>query len=411
MAFLFFILCFFLAKPIFAAPTVQITVTPSSLSSVGTSFPVQFIITGADPNSSYYYKFCGGIGSSTTQIQSTPSLSCSSEWINFPIINIDTGGSAAVDSTAYIKPDVSSGTYNLFTRIALIPKGNNWITYTSSTSTISVTITPTCSYNYSSWSDCLSSNTKTRTATLISTSECIGTSEPVTQSCTYDPTVINPDSSTIKITEFMPYSNPEWIEFYNSNDKPVKLVGWKLEDKDGHPRSIGDLAIGAKSYFVFNYSPFFDNTNEEKVIIKDQTGTVVVQTSYNSGLMTLDRSWSLINNSWCQSSTTQGYENVTSCYSAPAATPTPTLAKTPTPTPDQSKYTSSDTATESAIIEPITESDYITPQSTSTPTSSSGSILGDDISNATKKNYLPLILIISGGLLLTSPLFFSKFKK
>ncbi|MCW1948935.1 MAG: lamin tail domain-containing protein [Candidatus Shapirobacteria bacterium] len=226
---------------------------------------------------------------------------------------------------------------------------------------------------------------------------------------TTDPTIVNPTSG-ITMTEFMPYSDPEWIEIRNNNDKPVKLIGWKLEDKDGHTRNMGEngvLSISANSYYVFEYSPFFDNNNDETVIFRRQDNTIVNQSSYSGGLRTLDRSWSSINNSWCQSSITKGYENVSSCYSAPTATPIPT--NTPTPTPDQSKFTSSDTATESAIIEPLSGSNFITSNPSSTPTDIK--ILGDDITNTTKKNYLPLILIISGGLLLTSPVIISKLKK
>lgn len=383
MVFLFFILFFFLVKPVFAAPVVQITVAPASLSSTAITFPVTFIIQNAPANSSYYYKFYGGIGESTTQIQTSSSLTYTSDWTSFNTVTVDAGGSAVVNSSAYIKSDVPSGSYNLYTRIALIPKATTWTTYDSSASIISVTApSPTATPT--------PTNTPTPTATPTS-----------------DPTVTNP-SSGISMTEFMPYSDPEWVEIRNTNNNPVKLVGWKLEDKDGHTRNISDITIGANSYYIFEYSAFFDNNNNETVIFRRQDNTVINQTSYSGGLRTVDRSWSFINNNWCQSSITKGYENVSSCYSAPTATVTP--SNTLTPTPDQSKFTSADTATESAIIEPSEGSSFITPNTT-TPVSTNGEVLGQDITNATKKNYLPLILIIFGGLLLTSPVIISKLKK
>jgi len=232
------------------------------------------------------------------------------------------------------------------------------------------------------------------------------TSTPTpTNTPTPDPTKVNPDSG-ITLTEFMPYESMEWLEFYNSNDYPVKLVSWKMEDKDGHTRNIGSngvLSIGATSYEVFGYSAFFDNTNSETVIIRNQNNSIIAQTSYDAGLRTLDRSWSLINNNWCQSSITKGYENVTSCASI----------STPTPTPDSTKYIPDELATASAIIEPKTESSFLEPTNTPkpTPTIINGLILGENTTSSsvtTKKNYFPLILIISGALLLISPIIINK---
>ncbi len=225
---------------------------------------------------------------------------------------------------------------------------------------------------------------------------------------TPDPTVTNP-SSGIKLTEFMPYSDPEWLEFYNSNNYPVKLVSWKMEDKDGHTRNIGAngvLSIGATSYVVFEYSPFFDNTNTETVIIRDQNNSVITQTSYAAGLRTLDRSWSLINGNWCQSSITKSYENVTSCNVISTPTPIPTI--------DSTHYTTDESATASAIIEPTTESAFLSPTDSPQPTSTNdtGSVLGDaDTSSTGKKNYFALILISLGALLLASPIIIKKVKE
>lgn len=247
--------------------------------------------------------------------------------------------------------------------------------------------------------------TNTPTPTTVPTSTPTPTNTP-----TPDPAVTNP-SNGINLTEFMPYSDPEWLEIYNANDYPVKLVSWKVEDLDGNVKNIDSLSIPAKGYAIFEpKSLIFDNNSNEKIIFRNQDNKIINEFSYNKGQLTLDRSWSLINGNWCQSSITKGYGNVTSCYTTPTNTPTPSATPTPDPNTDTSKYTSA--ATESAIIEPTHESSFLTPTATvPTSTATSGLILGGDTTNTTKKrNYLPLILIIGGGILLISPTIITKIK-
>ncbi len=376
MALLFFILCFFLVKPVFAAPTVQITLAPSN-AVTGTDIPIQFIITNGDPNTLYHYKFFGGIGNSEAQIQTSSTLYSNSAWSSHPSVTTDIGGSIAVYATAYIRTDSSSGTYNLFVKISKEDTGS--IAATSPAYIINSVVGPT------------------------PTPTSIPTATP-----TPDPTITNPTSG-ISLSEFMPYSSIEWVEIYNSNSYPVKLSGWKLTDNSSNTKSLPDLTISANGYVTYDFSNLLNNDGDTINLI-NSSGQTISQRIYENNKYTLDYSWSLINNSWCQASITKGYVNVSSCYTAPTATPTPTSTITPTPTTDQTKFTSSDTATESAIIEPTTESSYLSP--TAIPTASpTGTVLGDDITNNTKKNYLPLILIISGGSLLTSPLIVSKLKK
>ncbi len=365
MAFLFFILCFFLSKPVFAEPTIKITDFSSN------SSPEWIQLTNNSSESinisNWYFKDLAGTVKTITNTCISSNLTQTFDFSSY--LNND-------GDTVYL--------YNNTNELI------DTFTYTTGVTKDKPTNTNTCALP-----------TNTPTSTPIPTNTPTPTATP-----TSDPTIVNPTSG-VTMTEFMPYSDPEWIEIHNSNDKPIKLVGWKLEDKESHTRNISDITIGANSYFIFEYSAFFDNNNDETVIFRRQDNTVINQTSYNGGLRTVDRSWSLINNSWCQSSITKGYVNVTSCYSSPTSTPIPT--NTLTPTPDQSKFTSSDTATESAIIEPSQGSSFITPEITTIPTK--GEVLGDDITNSTQKNYLPLILIISGGLLLTSPIIISKLNK
>ena len=357
MALLLFILCFFLVKPVFAESSVKI----SSYSAISPEFiKLKNNSSQAVDISGWYFKDLANhknsIGYTSISGNAEIQIDFASNWINDDgdTIYLYDSTDALMDSVVYVVP------------------------------------------------------TKTPTPTKIPTPTSLPTNTPTpTAAPTSDPTITNPTSG-ISMIEFMPYSDPEWIEIHNTNDKPVKLVGWKLEDKDGHTRNMGEngvLTISANSYYVFEYSPFFDNNNDEKVIFRRHDNSIVTQVNYSAGLRTVDRSWSLVNNNWCQSSITKGYGNVTSCYSSP----TPTKITSPTPTADQGKYNPTDTATESAIIEPLEESSFVTSSPTTVPVN--GSILGDDVTNTTKKNYLPLILIISGGLLLTSPVIISKLKK
>lgn len=219
---------------------------------------------------------------------------------------------------------------------------------------------------------------------------------------TIDPAIINP-SSGVSLTEFMPYADPEWIEIYNSNDKPIKLISWKIEDNSGNTKNIDNLSIPAKSYGVYELKGLiFDNNDGDTILLRDQNNNSIGSPfSYSKGLMTIEKSWSLINGNWCQSTITKGSENINSCYTAP--TPTPTISFTPTPTPE-----------EIPSIEPtpnIINAPTITQEpKDSNISSSSGFVLGES-DNSTKQNFLPIILIFGGAILLLSPVIISKLKK
>ena len=220
---------------------------------------------------------------------------------------------------------------------------------------------------------------------------------------TLDPTIINPTSG-ISLTEFMPYSSIEWIEIYNQNDFKVKLVGWQIGDNSSVTKNIPDLTINAKSFGTFDFSVFLNNNDADKVVLYDNNKKVISSYEYHGGAYELERSWSLINNSWCKADITKGQSNDDSCFTpTPTATktPIPTVTLTPTPTP---------TSTPSATLTPVMDEISFTPTPTPTPESM---VLGETttIESDTKKNFLPLILIIGGGALLLSPLIITKIKK
>lgn len=219
---------------------------------------------------------------------------------------------------------------------------------------------------------------------------------------TTDPVVVNPTSG-ISLSEFMPYSSIEWIEIYNQNDFKVKLVGWQVGDNSSVTKNIPDLIINAKSFGTFDFSTFLNNNDADKVVLYDNNKKIVSSYEYHGGAYSLEMSWSLVNSSWCRADITKGQTNDDSCFTP---TPTPTLTSTPTPT-----FTPTPTLTPTLIpsvtliptIEELLET--ITP--TSEPMVLGETTTGSDI----KKNYLPLILIIGGGVLLISPLIITKLKK
>jgi len=238
---------------------------------------------------------------------------------------------------------------------------------------------------------------------------------------TTDSTIINPTSG-ISLTEFMPYSSLEWIEIYNDNDKPVELNNWKITDNSTNIKTIENLKILSKNYAIFEFSPMLNNDDSDKVILKNQNNQDVSQYEYPSGKFILERSWSLVGSSWCQAEITKNSSNASSCYSAPTPTKTPTPTTTPTKTPtptilitptalptDKNLYQLDESATASAVFTPTEESGFYTTPAISTTPFASNLVLG--VTTTAKKNYLPLIFIVSGGLLLLSPLLFDKLKK
>lgn len=231
-----------------------------------------------------------------------------------------------------------------------------------------------------------------------------------------DSTIINPTSG-VSISEFMPYSSIEWIEIYNNNSNPVEIKGWKIKDNSSNTKTIPDLKISSNSFAVFEFSSFLNN-DFDKIILINHLDQEINQFEYPNNKDTLERSWSLINNSWCQSDITKNSTNVSSCYSEVTSTPTITASVTPSLTPkitpttiptDRNLYKPDELATATAVFTPTEETDYyLTPTILAKPISSN-LVLGE--TTTAKKNYLPLVFIISGGSLLISPIIIEKLKK
>ncbi len=264
--------------------------------------------------------------------------------------------------------------------------------------------------------DKLSYPLSTSTTTLTSTPTFIPTPTSIpSPSPTSDSTLVNPESGII-LTEFMPYSFIEWIEVFNDNDKPVELINWVIKDSSTNIKSISNLKIASKSYAIFEFSSFLNN-DTDKIIFINHNNQIISQYEYPDNKFTLERSWSLINGSWCQSTITKNSSNASSCYQAPTSIPTiapititPTILLNPTAIPtDRNLYKLDESATASAVNTPTEETSYYLTPTISIAPISSNLVLGE--TTTAKKNYLPLIFIITGGLLLISPLIIDKLKK
>lgn len=222
---------------------------------------------------------------------------------------------------------------------------------------------------------------------------------------TTDPTVINP-SSGILLTEFMPYSSIEWIELYNSNDYDVKLVAWKIEDNNANTKNISELKIKSKNYAVFEFNLLLNNSDSDKLILYNQDQKIIDSYQYPSGKFDLEKSWSKNDNGWCQTNLSKNQSNYQcSTTITPTSTPIPTDEPTEsTPTPTLSTTIPTDP------IPTVDEEKNNSIQNTSDSSTKSGLVLGDS-TNSTKRNFLPIILIFGGALLLLSPVIISKLKK
>lgn len=383
-------------SPVFASSSLEVNIQSlQSKVGVGNTFPIVFNIKNNGDSNSFYYKFIGGIGESTSQIQTFKDgnfYSDGSSWPNFSSVSLDTGSSATISGFAKVCSNCPGGQYNLKIRVALTSNTSGlW----STTPITSFTVPSSCVYEYSSWGSCDSSNNQTRVVNSYTPSDCEGT--PIlSQSCTYDSTVVNPISG-ISLTEFMSYSSIEWIELYNNNDYDVKLVAWKIEDSSANTRNISELTIKSKSYATYDFTLLLNNSDSDKLILYNQDQKIIDSYQYPTGKFDLEKSWSKNDNNWCQTNLSKGQSNY-QCYSAPTSTPTSTPIPTTAPTNEPIKETPS--------IEPTP----IITEDTSTPSTSSGLILGDS-SLPVKQNFLPIILIFGGAILLLSPLIISKLKK
>ena len=245
-----------------------------------------------------------------------------------------------------------------------------------------------------------------------------------------------------KIVEIFP--NPEdsseWIELYNPHPSSIDLDQYIIRDSTATNKIIiSKINIEPYQYVQIDFATkeILNNASSDMVRLLSPQEELIDQVSYQSTLKGL--SISLTNSSWCFTQPSPNCQN-NSCYQAEAE-PTSIPISNPTSTPSFSSSTPiplpSSTSTPTPTVTPTpTNTPSITPtptddQNLTTITSSpdtqnnpdsadEGSILGvsQDSSDTSPNNpetksfthYLPLLLIISGSLLLLIPVLISKLK-
>jgi len=286
--FLILLICLFLPKKLFAAPEISIINLPNEVQS-GLNFPLSFFVTNTNIGGTYYYKFFGGIGESTSTFKTSNTLSYNSAWINFPKFTSDLGGSAIVDTTAYVIPEAISGINNFKIRIALTSNTSSGVT------------SPFYPLNI-----VIPSPTPTKpdlpeptiaVVTPLPTLEITPLVSPL-------PTMVM--ETPLIITEIMANPNtgePEWIEIYNPSSIAISLEELCLYDASNHSRCLPKNAIlSSNSYYSYTFSSGFLNNDGDIVIF--QNNSVIYPKSPKNLTYSLQT-----NNSWCFSESSQNAPN------------------------------------------------------------------------------------------------------
>lgn len=95
------------------------------------TFFVNVKVEGADPYTTFFYKFYGGIGDSLFQIQTNQELTYDYPWGEFPYITTNSDGYAYTNTSAYIGPNNPPGEYKLYVMLAYENYGDNPTEYSS----------------------------------------------------------------------------------------------------------------------------------------------------------------------------------------------------------------------------------------------------------------------------------------
>ncbi|MFA5024976.1 MAG: lamin tail domain-containing protein [Candidatus Shapirobacteria bacterium] len=294
MIILIILIGLFWPSSVFAAPQISITNLPSEVFSFST-FPVNFLVTNAGIGISYYYKFFGGIGDSTSTIKTSVDLSYNSSWVNFPKFTSDLGASAIISASAYIIPEAIEGIHNFKIRIAM------------TTNTSSGTTSP----NYPLNVILLEPST-----TPIITPTPIDSPKPTAEEVTPLPThkitpTISPNPTAtgelpLIISEIMANSNTgenEWIEIYNPTNQIISLKNSCFYDASLHFRCFPETAvINPNSYYSHSFTSGFLNNDGDKVTFQNKS--IIYPKSPKN--VTYSRQE---NNSWCFAESSRNINN------------------------------------------------------------------------------------------------------
>ncbi len=248
------------------------------------------------------------------------------------------------------------------------------------------------------------------------------TASPSAVSPSPTPSIIINPSSGLYLNEISPTSDTEWVELYNDHDIPVQLNKWKLQTESSTRNLPDNLLIPPHSYYIFNSSNFLSDPVGKTVKLVDQSGLPIDLSFIYPANMDNGLSWSKQSSTlWCLTLPSSQQSNF-SCYTPPTDTPKPqpsAVAISPTTTPSPS-LTPSLSPTSTVVPTPElspTSFPYLTPEPS--PAVTSGSVLSstDSVNDSPAESLfslssvMPLIFIVSGGILLLIPLIVREINK
>jgi hypothetical protein len=210
--------------------------------------------------------------------------------------------------------------------------------------------------------------------------------------------------SNIVINEFEsdPPSNDdaenEWIELYNPTTNTVDISNWKIIPTNNETNTIilpEGTIIGAKGYYVTDYSTQFLDKTSELIILQDSTGNEVDRTPSKNDTQNDEGAWARHPNGidtdddidWIFQQSTKGESNDDEqTYGVePEASPT----ETSSPTPSLEETTESTLTPEPSPSEPPS-----TPSPKTEPPTPTLDKTPVPARTSQTENYLPYILIL-----------------
>jgi hypothetical protein len=245
-----------------------------------------------------------------------------------------------------------------------------------------------------SYSKCYSSDSwiQTNPTKMGQNEVCSSPTLPVQPSDSPSPSPINEDDITIsEVVAYPDKDVKEWVEIYNSSDKPYYLRNWYIDDAEnggGSPYTFS-LELPPKGYNVVELNRDMFNNDKDEVRLLNNNKKVVDKTSYNE--MKMQHSWARNGETFCLQIPTRTKPN-TQCI----VTPTSVIA---TETPADSPTESPVDPTEADPPDQLTEytpaiSPSVTPQVLGSTTTKKES---ED--NAKDKTYF--IMFLSGIIVIT----------
>ena len=238
----------------------------------------------------------------------------------------------------------------------------------------------------------------------------------------------------VKIVDFSSNSSPEWVEISNQTANQVDLTNWNI--RDGNSSLTDDLALtgclSPNSTQTFFHDSGWLNDGGDTIKLYDSQATLIDSLVYTAGKLNLNYQSTNTCVLTPTQTPTQTPTPIPTSTSAPlpSITPTPTPVNTNTPVPTSTltltptptnKPTTIPTAT-TAPWPTDTPLPELTPMNdplpsvivdgppTLTPTSTPA-VLSASTTSKSFASYLPLIFIVTGGVLLLIPLIITKIKK